>query len=761
MQKFLSFLVRTNIYLLVFLTPLFFLPFSFEAFEFNKQYLLFFLVSSAVFAWLAKMVIFDKEVRFKRTPLDVPILIFALVGIVGAFFSADKIASVFGFYGKFTDSLISLISLVAMYFLVTNNVLPDKSSDKEKELATVPGIIKAFFWSLFFVLLITILSVFGVLKMIPGAPSIMQNTSFNTVSGSLEGLSIFLAVALVFLTGLMMVKKESGSKSRDFMVRLFWFVSLFLLILIDFGRAWVLVLFSLLICLIVTLWKRMFKEDVNKLLLPIILIIIAVAFLMINSSLIQSMFLKSPLPQEQVLNQQYSLVTSFKAATANFKNALVGSGPGTFFHDFVFYKPSDFNTSSLWQVRFDRPGNYFAEILATMGFVGLASYIFLISLYLMIGYLFILQKREALPILMALVALIIGQIVYYQNTVLALFFWLFLALSAVAWQKPIKEKSVTFKSFPELSLIFSVIVIVLGLGLLTLYFFAVRFYLADSYYLNSINQNSDQMLEKAVSFNPYQPIYKMVLSRRYLNDMFVEASKPASEINKDLVQVYAFQAVSLAKGGEVGNARIVGATEAAPNNVAAWETLAVVYREIQGIFNGATEWAVKSFEKAISLEPNSPILYTELGKIYLNNGDIEKAREQFQKAQQLKPDYADAFIQEALMYEKQGKMNEAIKQMETVAKQNPNNSEILFQLGRLYFNNNQVSSAIAQFEAAVSLAPNHSNAHYSLGIAYQAKGEKQKAIAEFEKVLQLNPGNQDVQNRINQLKAPAEESTKK
>jgi cytochrome c-type biogenesis protein CcmH/NrfG len=759
MKKLLSFLIRTNIYLLVFLTPLFFLPFSFEAFEFNKQYLLFFLVSSAVFAWLAKMVVFDKEVRFKRTPLDIPILAFVLIGIIGTLFSADKASSIFGFYGKFSDGLVSLISLVAMYFLITNNVLSEKSKDKDS--ATVPGITKAFFWSLFFVLLVSALSVFGVLGKIKSLPFAVQSVSFSPVAGSLEGLAMFLAVALIFLTGLMMVKDQNSSKFRDSMMRLFWLASLLMLILIDFGRAWILVFLSSLICLAITLWKRMFKDDVNKLLLPIVLVIVSVAFLIVNSSIIQATILKNFLPQEQVLNQKYSLIIGFKSATASFKNGLVGSGPGTFFHDFVLYKPQDFNNTSLWQIRFDRAGDYFAEILATMGFLGLAFYIFLISLYLMIGYLFLLQKREALPMIMATLALVIGQIVYYQSTVLALFFWLFLALSAIAWQKPIKEKSIAFKSFPELSLIFSVIVIVLGLGLAALYFFAARFYIADADYLKSVNQGDNQLLEKSISFNPYQPIYKMVLSRRYLSEMLKEASKPSKEVDKDLVQFYAFQAVGLAKGGEVGNVKIVGATEISPNHVSSWETLAVIYREIQGIFNGATEWAIKSFERAISLEPNSPILYTELGKVYLNNGEIEKAREQFQKAQELKPDYADAFIQEALMYEKQGKINEAIKQMEAVAQQNPNNPEILFQLGRLYFNNNQVTNAIAQFEAVISLAPNHSNAHYSLGAAYQFKGDKQKAIAEFEKVLELNPGNQDIQNRINQLKAPKEEGAKK
>jgi len=117
-------IIKLSIYLLVFLLPLFFLPFSFEAFEFNKQYLLFFLVSVGLFFWIAKMVLVDKEIRFKRSPLDIFILAFLFIAILSAIFSVDKSSSLFGFYGRFSDGLIGLLSLGIFYFLIINNVFP-------------------------------------------------------------------------------------------------------------------------------------------------------------------------------------------------------------------------------------------------------------------------------------------------------------------------------------------------------------------------------------------------------------------------------------------------------------------------------------------------------------------------------------------------------------------------------------------------------------------------------------------------------------
>ena len=48
--------INICLYSLVFLMPLFWLPVTFEAFNFNKLYLLFGLVSVGLFAWIGKMI---------------------------------------------------------------------------------------------------------------------------------------------------------------------------------------------------------------------------------------------------------------------------------------------------------------------------------------------------------------------------------------------------------------------------------------------------------------------------------------------------------------------------------------------------------------------------------------------------------------------------------------------------------------------------------------------------------------------------------
>ena len=483
-------LIKFPLYLLVFLLPLFFLPFSFEAYEFNKQYLLFFLVSLAFLAWIAKMVICDKGIKFRRTPLDTPVLIFLFVAILSTIFSVDKISSLLGFYGRFSDGLIGLLSLGVLYFLITNNI-GIANNGSRTSIILLNSLLKVFLWSSFFVILISYFSLFGIWAKIQSftglkLPSVMLQRTFNLTSGSMEGLSIFLSIVAVLLVGLLLFSGDYKSRAKTFFYYFLLAVSLLLLIIADLPRAWIVLGLTLFLFVCIALWKRIFRGNINSLLLPIAIIIIAAIFLMANPLKgEQGLSLARGLPQEQVLDQETSWRIAARTATENIKSGFLGSGIGTFYYAFSKFKSVEFNQNWFWQIRFDRTGTHFAEILGTMGFLGLISYIVLFGMFLLISYFFLQQNRNGVPLFLALFALLVGQFVYYQNTVLAFTFWLFLGLSVISWQRPIAEKTISFKDFPELSLVFSVFLVVLGLAILGSYFFAGRFYLADIAFANA------------------------------------------------------------------------------------------------------------------------------------------------------------------------------------------------------------------------------------------------------------------------------------
>ena len=737
MQNILNKIVKISIAGLVFLVPLFWLPFSFEVFEYSKQYLLFFFCSLAFFAWLAKQVIYDKEIKLKHSPLDFFVLGFLLVAILSAVFSVDKSSSLYGFYARFSNGLIGLLSLVVLYFLVVNNVTANgkQPPTNHKSLLAINHLLKLFLWSSTLVVIIAYFSIFGIwakINTLLPLPSVMLQNIFNPVAGSLEGLAVFLAVVILLLVSRTLAEGKKGR--MDYLLIL---AALGLMTIIDFTPAWSILLITLILFVGFSMAKRLFADNVNRLLIPILLIIVAAVLLFFKP-------VKMGLAQEQILSQPIAWSVAEKSVVNNVKNGFLGSGIGTFHYDFAKYKPESINQTWLWQIRFDR-GLNIPEILGTMGFLGLLSYVGLLGFFFLISWFLLSRRFSGLPFLVAFLGLVIGQFVYYQNTTLAFLFWLFLGLAVVSWQKPISEKTISFKEFPELALVFSTLVIVLGIGLLAVYFYAVKFYLADVDYSRAISLLGDariKNLEKAVNLNPGLPQYRTALARTYLNEALLETGKTAAERDSAKIQLLVSKSIEQARASTILQ----------PNQIANWETLGVVYREIGGIATGATDWGIKSFETAVELEPTNPVLYTELGKLYLTSGQTDKAKEEFTRALEKKSDYADALIQQALVLEKEDIIDEAIKKLESVVQVNPYNIDALFQLGRLYFNNRRVDEAISLFNAIVILLPNHSNAHYSLGVAYASQKKNQLAIEEFEKVLELNPGNQDVMQKLESLK---------
>ncbi len=766
--------IKLSIYALVFLMPLFWLSFSFEAFEFNKGYLLFILVSIGILAWLGKMIFQDKEIRFRRTPLDLYVLGFLVVMIFSALFSQDKITSLLGFYGRFWPSLMGILSLGGFYFLITNNV-------KAKEgLIRISGLLKVFLWSAFLAVSISYFSLFGIWarieNVIPGNwqfPQLMKLRIFNSIGGSLEQLAIFLAFISVLVIGLLAFKEKpasapagatagKGEKRGNLGFYLLLFASLFLLMLTDFWPAWLMILLTLLCFLGFAFWKRVFKEDVGRLSLSIFFLLIALIFLLFNplQSLLPQDSSFSNLPSEVLLEQG----TSWSVAGQGLKEHLVlGAGLGNFSYTFAKFKSVDFLQSEFWQIRFDRAGNHIAEIFGTVGILGILSYFLMVGMFLMISLMILKSKSQnpndksnpkepygvsnraakiQIPLLLGFVVLFIGQFVFYQNIILAFSFWLFLGLTVVSWDRTPKEKVYSFKDFPEVGLIFSVIFWVVLIGFAFCFFSLGKYYLADVKYKSYLVNPTQNLknLEEATRLAEKRGTYHIVLARTYLQRFAQEAAKstPDNQVIGNMV------ALAVAEGK--------AATELSPNRVAAQETLGVIYRDIRGVAQGALEWGTKSFENALALEPRNPVLLTELGKLKVIDNRITEARELFRRAVELMPEYLDANLQLSLLDESEQRIEEAIRRMETLAQFYPFNTEVLFQLGRLYYNSDRIDEAVDLFQQIIRFAPNHANAHYSLGLAYERRGENESALREFEKVLELNPGNEDVVRKIEELR---------
>ena len=765
----------------MFILPLFFLPWTDEWFEFNKQYLLWLSAPLIVVLWLIKMII-DKEIKFRQTPLDIPIVIFLAFAGFSSVFSLDMFSSFFGFYGRFSDAWLGLLSLVLFYFILTN-------FSAAKGNLNVFNLVKLALFSYGAAVIIALLAIFGWLRELVALlarifPQVIGQAefnfiTFNTVGGSLESLSIFSAAAILLLIGLLIFNnKRSDSrlvvKLNSWFFSIILILSILLLVIINFYIAWLCLFIGAVLYFALALINsvkyvsprpspRIYSEGSvasfdgvkrgnlglawKNLMWPAILIIISLTFLIFPKINSDSFFIGKKLPQE--IRLDYKTALSIVKQSINDK-PLLGNGPGTFSYDFSLYRDPDFNQSMFWQYRFDKAPSHILEMAAGLGSLGVLSYFLILSLFFYLvfvfGKKFLLRgsKDNGLIISLSIVFIILflAQFIYLINTTLLFLFWICMALIMVLlrdFDKTIfKERIITLDKHKNPSKMIYLLLIAAAAGWLSLAALEIKYWAADVIYAKAANQEAN--LIKAVRLNPNRYNYKISLAKLYLSQVRAEFAKPASQRDSRLMHVKIDNSVNWARQ----------AVETSVNSVVVHETLGMIYRDVKLLTVGSEVWAARSFEQASKLEPSNPVLLTELAKAYLNNGMAAEAKKLFSRALDLKNDYYDAKFGLAKVYIKEKNEKGAIMILEELTNLVVD-SEIFYELGRLYYNQGEIEQAVKKFLRVLDISPNHSNALYSLALAYQLQGDSEQALIYFEKVLQLNPENKEVMDRVEEI----------
>ncbi len=92
------------------------------------------------------------------------------------------------------------------------------------------------------------------------------------------------------------------------------------------------------------------------------------------------------------------------------------------------------------------------------------------------------------------------------------------------------------------------------------------------------------------------------------------------------------------------------ATTLSPASSIEWQNLASVYRTLIGIGQNADNFAIAATQQAVALDPTNPQEYLTLGGLYYQLGQYDNAIRQFQIAANLKQDYANAYYNIAHSY---------------------------------------------------------------------------------------------------------------
>ncbi len=751
--------------LLAFLIPLFFLPFTYEAFELSKQTLLIGLGFILLVVWFSQSVA-SRQAQLLKSPLNWAILALLAVTVASVFTSIDPITSIMGFYGRFNGGLLSLLGYLLVFFLVTVSI---------RTREEIHWLVGSWLSGVGLSGIILLLQLLGA-RLLPFA--FAQISSFTPLGGALNAVVLILAASFPMAIYLARGAVKSWLRILSFLLAVLIIVLIFM---VDYHLGWL----GLGVGSLVWLGLLFYKNESTSFqwtvipAIAIILSLIAWPIVLVNITRIS-------VPVEVNL----SLPASWRIAIQNAKsNPLLGTGPDTFNYGFSKFKPEGFNDSNFWAFRFDRATSELAQLLSTTGFIGLTAYLatLITGLYLCWRSLRDKQAEDwylKAAIVTTFVILLLAQVFYFLNTVLAVMTWLVFGLLAVVSSSGERKLSLTDSPRTSLSFSFGLAVVVLlavavwlGMG---------RFWLADVAYAKAQRQQltieglrqAETHLLNAINLNPWRDTYRVTLAQVYLGMANYEANQPVSENQeeRDLqvlrLQTYIASSIAAARS----------ATELASQSVANWEVLGSIYRGTVLFARDAEPWVISSFQKAVELDPTNPALLTELGKAYLISASrltqqanqstpeqksrleleaseqLSRALEQFSRAIALKPDYSPAHFQEVLALELQGKFSEAIDKLERLRASIPQDLDVLFELGSLAYNTGDYNKAEEAFITITRLVPNHSNAHFGLGLVYQQRGEKEKALAELEKVLELNPDNEQIKQLMENIRSGNTES---
>jgi tetratricopeptide (TPR) repeat protein len=196
--------------------------------------------------------------------------------------------------------------------------------------------------------------------------------------------------------------------------------------------------------------------------------------------------------------------------------------------------------------------------------------------------------------------------------------------------------------------------------------------------------------------------------------------------------------------------------------------------------------AIKSFDKAMSLNPKNPILYNYKGDVFFKLKKYEEAIKCYDAALDLNPKYLDVLkdkglslhfltkykeaiecfdkvleiasknpqkrygsLDQILHYKgsdlvKLLEYNEAIKSFDKVLEINPNNIDAWYNKGKSLFNLKKYEEAIKCYDAALLISPNEIEILKDKGLALHNRRKYNEAIKCYDAALQINPKNSKV-----------------
>ncbi|MBU0706956.1 tetratricopeptide repeat protein [Patescibacteria group bacterium] len=745
-------IIKWSVYLGVFLVPLFFLTTTRSPHELNKSLLFCLLTLIGVIAWLAKIA-FKKGFNFRRTILDIPLVVYGLLYVLITIFSKNWFVSITGISNYYHHTLVVTLFLILFYFLVVNNF---------RSIKAISSLVITFLVSSFFVALISLLQIFEVYIF---TSEFTQNIGFNPVFNSVTLLGLFLALALPMKLAYLVNFKKGAQK---LIFGLFGILDFLVIFLLDMNVVWY-VLIGGLFVLLLFLTLRSQSLESRWVILPTILLVLSAVLIFVDVADVTDKYL----PEDLTLDHQ----TTWSIARSSLSSsALFGTGPEMFSSSFVEHRPDSFNLTDVWNLSFMKGSSEFLQILTTTGLISTVVYLFFLLKYGLTYLIRLIKDRGdnqpwflKLTVLLPWLAIFVLMFFYPFSFVLSFVFWLFMALGASLMTKD-QGDVIETRPAPAVGFVTSIafsMLVVLGIVFI---WGAATIWSADYNYIKG-NQalaqdefvESQERYDRAIQLNGKESIYYYSLANAYI--LQAQSISPKNEQDVETVNNLTINAQSVAVDGlNIDN-----------DDVLAFQSYINIASSLSQYDPAYLSSIAQAYDELIKLDSNNPLHYINAGDNVIliqqqiiasipeddeeqaaqlreqANQLLNKAQEYYRKAVEVKNDYVDAGLKVGLIYELVGNVDQAITDIEKLAEAYPLRVDVLYELGRLYQDNDRSDEAKEIFISIVNVSPEHANANYRLGEIYQEEGDTDTAISLFARVFANNQDNELVRQKLEEL----------
>jgi len=158
---------------------------------------------------------------------------------------------------------------------------------------------------------------------------------------------------------------------------------------------------------------------------------------------------------------------------------------------------------------------------------------------------------------------------------------------------------------------------------------------------------------------------------------------------------------------------------------------------------GQYDAALKSYQAALELAPNTPAAYANRGGVYYAMDNYASALNDLNQALDLDPEHANAYYHRANVYRATEQSEAALDDLSRALQSDPEHARAYASRGLLYHNEGDYSAALDDYSRALQLDPGAAEVYLNRGGTYAMLGDFEASLDDYARALELTPDDVD------------------